>query len=391
MKKIAVITATRAEFGLLRPVINALRMYESDKFIAELIVTGTHLSPKFGMTINEIKNCFIRIDHEIQIPVESCSSIDISRNQAQALVKFTECFALEHYSALIILGDRYEMLAAAIAANNTHTPIFHISGGDITEGAIDEYIRHSITKMSFAHFATNEASKNRILQMGENPELVFNYGSTSIDNILNTEIFSKQVAMQNINITNESFAICTYHPTTLEHRNLMNDMNEIFCAIKYFSHIDFIFTKSNADMGGEMINSILDDATQKISNLKVFDSLGTENYLALVKYSTFVLGNSSSGIIEAPALHVPTINLGSRQRGRLQALSIINCECNNREIIAAINLALTPSFRTICTQVKSPYGRGNSAEKIAAKSIELINGNIDLRKQFYDYQEGFVS
>ena len=217
MKKIAVVTATRAEYGLLSPVIKELRKYENEDLKTELIVTGTHLSEKYGMTVKEIND---RIDHKIHISVESDSEVDISLNQADTLVKFTELFSKKHYNAVILLGDRYETLAVAIAAGNTRTPVFHLCGGDTTEGALDEWIRHSITKISYLHFVTNEDSRKRVIQLGESPDRVFNYGSTSIDNILRVADMTKSEALDSIGLSDCRYALCTYHPVTMEAENV---------------------------------------------------------------------------------------------------------------------------------------------------------------------------
>ena len=384
MKKIAVITSTRAEYGLLSPVIRELRKHESSDFKVELIVTGTHLSQDYGFTINEIKEDKIRIDHEIIISTKSDSANDISANQADTLIKFTTLFNEEKYSAIVLLGDRYEILAVAIAAGNTNTPIFHLCGGDTTEGAKDEWIRHSITKMSYLHFVTNEDSRKRVIQLGEAPNRVFNFGSTSIDNIINIATLSKKAALNSIGLQDCKYAICTYHPVTMSDEQIDEQMGNFLDAIKAFPKINFIITKSNADQGGALINSLLDDAVQRIKNIKVFSSLGTIRYLSLMKYCEFVLGNSSSGIIEAPAFHIPTINIGDRQRGRLQAESIINCDRDTNSIIYAINKALSPEFKTNCLHVQSPYGTGNASKLIANKILEYIYQNtIDLRKTFY--------
>ena len=215
MKKITVITSTRAEFGLLMPALKALRNYENKNLKIELVVTGTHLGNEFGHTIDEIINFKFRIDHEIEIPLKTEQAIDIATNQAETLKRFTNLFMEEKYSAAVLLGDRYEMLAIAIAAGITNTPIFHLCGGDTTEGAIDEWIRHSITKMSYLHFVTNRESYKRVIQLGENPERVFNFGSTSIDNILNSATMSKTEALQSLGMPPCEYAVCTYHPVTL--------------------------------------------------------------------------------------------------------------------------------------------------------------------------------
>lgn len=382
MKKIAVVTATRAEYGLLSPVVRELRKYESDELIVHLIVTGTHLSEAYGETVKEID---IRIDHKISISVRSETELDISRNQAEALVKFTELFQTEQYNAVLLLGDRYETFAVAIAAGNTRTPVFHLCGGDTTEGALDEWIRHSITKISYLHFTTNEESRKRVVQLGEDPSRVFNYGSTSIDNILTVANMDKLEALESIALNDCRYAVCTYHPVTMEGGSVDKQIEEFLSAIKAFPELQFIVTKSNADQGGARINKLLNDAGQNIENLHVFTSLGVRRYLSLMKYSEFVLGNSSSGIIETPALHVPTVNIGDRQRGRLQSDSIINCGTSTGEIVDAIKKAMSKEHIAVCRGVMSPYGDGHAAEKIAAKSVEVtINGRIDLKKKFYD-------
>ena len=387
MKKVAVITSTRAEFGLLMPVIRELQKYKNDVFSIEVVVSGTHLNNEFGNTVDEIVRAGITPDVKIDIPVESKSALDISHNQAVTMERFTELFLRKKYSGITILGDRYEMLAIAIAAGNTHTPIFHLCGGDTTEGAIDEWIRHSITKMSYLHFPTNQISYNRVVQLGETPDRVFNYGSTSIDNIINIANMSKIDALKSIGLSDCNYAICTYHPVTLEGTNVSELVESFLDAIRAFPSIEFIVTKSNADQGGAEINRLLDLAANQIENLHVFTSLGVMRYLSLMKYARFVLGNSSSGIIETPVFKVPTVNVGDRQRGRLQSESIINCLDDAVSIINAIEKAMSVEHKEICSKVISPYGDGHAAEKIAKKIYEVvIAGEIDLKKNFYDVE-----
>ena len=386
MIKIALVTATRAEYGLLSPVITQLRKHESEELSVELIVTGTHLSDKYGSTIHEIEAGGSRIDHIIEIPVESATETDISRNQADTLVKFTQLFVYEKYCAVVLLGDRYEILAVAVAAGNTKTPVFHLCGGDTTEGAMDEWIRHSVTKISYLHFPTNADSERRILQLGEAPERVYNFGSTSIDNIMNSAQMSKTEALDSIGLPNCNYALCTYHPVTMENAGVDEQILQFLKAITHFPKIVFIVTKSNADQGGSRINEFLDRAERKLENLHVFHSLGMQRYLSLMKYAEFVLGNSSSGIIVAPAFQVPTVNIGDRQRGRLQTASIINCDEDAESIIQAIHTALGDEFRDKCRKVRSPYGEGHAAERIAEKIVEVIkSGEINLKKKFYNF------
>lgn len=385
MKTIAVVTATRAEYGILHPVISALRSMENEEFRVELIVTGTHLSYDYGYTIDEIKNDGVRVDEEIITSVKANEPCDTAVNQADYLVKFAELFVRKHYDGMVILGDRYEILAVAIAAANVNIPIFHMSGGDTTEGAIDEWIRHSLTKMSYMHFPGCETSRKRIIQLGENPARVFNYGETGVDNILNVELFSIEEVFAKLKLDTGRFALCTYHPVTMENENVEDKINELLGAVKYFSDIEFVFTKANADCGGAIINELLDKAAEKIDNMHVYPSLGVKLYLSVMKKALFVLGNSSSGIIEAPVFHIPTVNIGDRQRGRLQCNSIINCKEDTESIIAAIRIAMSDDFHVICQNVVSPYGDGHAGSKIAKEIYDaVISGKIDLKKKFFD-------
>ena len=385
VKKIAIITATRAEYGLLEPVVKQLRMYEDNLFRVELIVTGTHLSSQYGNTLREIEDAEVRIDEKIAISIESQSELDISRNQADVLVKFTELFLRKKYDAVLLLGDRYETLAIAIAAGNTKTPVFHLCGGDTTEGAIDEWIRHSITKISYLHFTTNEESKKRVIQLGESPERVFNYGSTSIDNIKNMKLMSKREALEAIGLQDCRFAICTYHPVTMESTGVEGQMQQFFEAIRAFPEFEFIVTKTNADQGGARINELLDQTETQINNMHVFSSLGMKRYLSLMCHADFVLGNSSSGIIEAPALNVPTVNIGDRQKGRLQSPGTVNCGPDTNSILMAIRTALSNENRDKCRRSNSLYGDGHAAERIARKTVEVVlAGNINLKKSFWN-------
>ena len=382
MKKLGVVTATRAEYGLLRPVIRKFRSREDAGFRMELIVTGTHLSDAYGMTVREITE---RIDHRITIPVDCADERDIAADQAQTLIAFTDLFLNERYDAVMLLGDRYEQLSVAIAAANTGTPIFHLCGGDTTEGAMDEWIRHSITKMSYLHFVTSEESRKRVIQLGEDPERVFDYGSTSLDNVREYADMSRADALESAGLPDLPYALCTYHPVTMEKTGPDAQMQVLFEVIKAYPAMLFVFTKSNADQGGDRINSMLDEAAERIPNLRVFASLGVRRYLSLMRYAEFVLGNSSSGIIEAPMLHVPTVNIGDRQKGRLQAASILNCKPTEGSIKEAIEQALTRQHRELCKKTDSPYGKGNPAEMIVCKSREfLLQGRPDLKKRFYD-------
>jgi GDP/UDP-N,N'-diacetylbacillosamine 2-epimerase (hydrolysing) len=388
MKNLAVVTSTRAEYGLLQPVIKRLREYENsdegEPFKLTLIVTGTHLCEKHGMTINEIRDAGVRIDETVTIGLECGTPADIARNQADVLVKFTELFTRGKYTAVMLLGDRYEMQMVAVSAANVGLPVFHLCGGDTTEGAVDESVRHSITKMSYLHFVTNEDSRRRVIQLGEEPERVFNVGSTGVDNILHMTLMERTDALASVGLGDCRFAIGTYHPVTLEWQDIEKDVMALVEAVKAFPKLQFIITKANVDRGGDLINSILEREAERTPNMRVFASLGVKRYLSLMKFSEFVIGNSSSGIAEAPSFHVPTVNIGDRQKGRLQAESTINCGTGADDIKKAIEKALSPEFKETASKVKSPYGDGNASEQIADIVMKKLEEPINLKKKFYD-------
>lgn len=384
MKNIAIISSTRAEYGLLQPFIMEFRKHESNNLMVSLIVTGTHLSKEYGMTISEIETAGIRVDEKIPIRLKSETANDIAKNQADIVIKFTDLFSEKEYDAICILGDRYEMQMIAIAATNTGTPIFHLCGGDITEGAVDDSIRHSITKMSYCHFPTNELSRKRVIQLGEDPSRVFNVGSTSIDNILNMELMPVEKALESIGLSKCKYAIATYHPVTLENQDIETDVMAFIGALTSYPNINFIVTKANADKGGSLINELLGREALKYENIHVFTSLGVKRYLSLMKHAEFVLGNSSSGIIEAPAFHIPTVNIGDRQKGRLQSESIINCGTSKEEITRGIKKAQTDEFKQVASTVISPYGNGNAAKQMVKICISTVKEPMNLKKKFFD-------
>lgn len=386
MKKIAVITTTRAEYGQLEPVINSLREYESEGFIVELIVSGTHLSETHGMTIDDIRANDVRIDEILKVRTDSNSARDISLNQADVLTKFTDLFLKKKYNAVMILGDRYEMLAVSMAAVNTCAPIFHLCGGDTTEGAIDECIRHSISKMSYLHFVTNEESRRRVIQLGEAPERVFNYGFTGIDNIVNLQRMSKQEALESLGMKDCKYALCTYHPVTLEYSDVFEEVRCLIDVVKTFPDIEFIFTKANADRDGQIINGELEKEEKNVRNLHLFSSLGQKRYLSLLAETEFVMGNSSSGITEAPAFSKITINIGNRQRGRLFANSVVSVDMDYKAICNAVSFAVSEEGNELAKKAVNPYGDGKAASRIAQKAFEVLQGSIDLKKSFYNLE-----
>lgn len=384
MMNISIVTATRAEYGLLYPLLIELRKFESDRLKIELIVTGTHLSDEYGMTVHDIERDAVRIDEVVEIPVVSETRLSIALNQAETLAKFATLFDKKKYDAVVLLGDRYETLMFATAAYDLHIPIVHLYGGDTTEGALDEGIRHSITKMSFLHFATNEISRQRIIQMGEMPERVFNYGATGTDNIVKLEKMTKFEALQSVGLEDCRYGLCTYHPVTLEDGDIRRKILDFLDALSRFPDIEFIVTKSNADHGGSAINALLEERAKEQENVHIYSSLGMKRYLSLMSYAEAVVGNSSSGIMEAPSFGVPTVNIGSRQKGRLRAASTIDCDEGTDSIAHAIELALSTEMKNRSKGVESPYGDGHAGERIAREIIMELSHPVDLRKSFYD-------
>lgn len=383
MKKIIILTSTRAEYGLLSPIIKKLKVQVDIE--VKVVATGAHLSPEFGMTVNEIQKDGIIVDKKIEILLSSDSTVAVSKAMGLALISFSEYFNEEKPDALLVLGDRYETLAVCTAALNERIPIIHLHGGEATEGAIDEAIRNSITKLSYLHFTSTEEYRKRVIQMGENPERVFNLGAMGVENALNTEMLTKEELEECLKCKLDNYAVMTFHPVTLENHTAEIQVKALMEAISNYQNITFICTKANADMGGRIVNKCIDEYALKCKNIKLYNSLGMKRYLSALKYARFVIGNSSSGIIEAPSFHIPTINIGERQRGRIQAKTVINCEPEYVSIVNAIDKAVSVEFNNIIKNVENPYGNGNTSEKLVdiVKDF-VINNKLEIKKKFYD-------
>lgn len=383
-KKLTVVTATRAEYGLLKPIILALG--EAEQFSVEVVVTGAHLSPEFGLTYREIENDGIPIRKKIEILLSSDTPVSISKSMGLAIISFAEYFEESRPDALIVLGDRYETLAVCCAAMNARIPIIHLYGGETTEGAIDEAVRHSISKMSYLHFTSTEPYRKRVIQLGEHPDRVFTVGGIGIENALKMPLMTKKELEDSIRFTlDEPYAVVTFHPVTLEEGQAEKQFQEILQAFDRQKKFKFIFTKANADANGRIINQMIDDYVVSRPNTIAFESLGALRYLSALKYADMVLGNSSSGLVEVPSFHIPTINIGDRQKGRLQAESVINCNPVEKEVLKAMELASSKEFREKIADVKNPYGDGNTSGKIVEiLKDKLADTDIDLKKKFYD-------
>ncbi len=384
-KKICILTGTRAEYGLLKPVIKKLEI--KDQFDVRVAVTGAHLSPEFGLTYQEIERDGIGIDEKIEILLSADSPASISKSMGLALIGFGDYFERLQPHLLVALGDRYESLAVAIAAMNCRVPIAHLYGGEITEGAIDDSIRHSITKLSYLHFTSTETYRKRVIQLGEHPDRVFCVGALGVENVLSEQLMSKSEVEDIFGRKLDEYAVVTYHPVTLDMNAARVQMEAILNACASNRNLTFIFTKANADMEGRTINQMIDSFVRNNDHAIAVDSLGTNHYLSTLKHSCMVIGNSSSGIVEAPSLGIPTVNIGDRQKGRIQADSIINCEPTSEDIIRAMEEALTDDFRSKAKQVVNPYGDGNTSTRI----VRILEGFLDnerpsLKKRFYDLE-----
>lgn len=377
--KIAVATATRAEYGILKPII--FRLSKDEEIELQVIVTGTHLEERYGNTQNEIISDGLKITRKIPILEEGNSEYDISITMANAIRGFAEYFRDEKPELLIVLGDRTEILGVCAAAMNARVPIAHLHGGEITEGAVDDCVRHAVSKMSYLHFTANEIYRKRIIQMGESPDRVFNVGALGVENILNVPLLSKDDVYAQIGIPEKlPYVVVTFHPVTLEGEGVERHVQEFTNALDRNSNYFYLITKANADAGGAVVNHMLETYAKGRDNVKVVASLGMQKYLSALKYAEFCLGNSSSGIIEAPALGVPTVNIGERQKGRLMADTIINCETTAGAITEAMKIAQKTEHK-----ISNLYGSGNTSEKILCIVKDyLINGKIDLKKHFYD-------
>lgn len=378
MKKIAVVTSNRAEYGILSPLIKKIE--EDSELNLWLIVTGAHLSEKYGMTINQIRENGFPIYAEISIYEGGNTAYDTSVTIANAVKKFASFFKDNRPDMLVLLGDRTELLGVAIAAMNENILIAHLHGGEVTEGAVDDCIRHALTKISYIHFTGTEIYRKRVIQLGENPARVFNVGTLSAENILKTELLDEIEIRNEIGIpTNKRYAVVTLHPETVDNISPKDIANLLCKCMKANSDLFFLITSSNSDAGGDQINEILSDYADMSNNAGFTYSLGMKRYLSAVKSSVFVLGNSSSGIVEAPILGVPTINIGNRQKGRIMTDTIINVPFKLDEIMRAINSAKNMPHQSI-----GIYGDGKTSERMIAIIKNSLNNPIDLKKGFYD-------
>ena len=385
MKVITILTATRAEYGLLSPIIHALK--DCGKFEVRVVVTGAHLSPEFGLTYLEIEKDGIQIDRKVEILLSADTPSAISKSMGMAMIGFADYFAERRPDALVALGDRYETLAVCCAAMNERIPIIHLYGGETTEGAVDEVIRHAITKLSYLHLTSTEEYRRRVIQLGEDPKRVFVVGAVGIENAMKKKLLSKKELELELDLKlDRPYAVITFHPVTLENNSAETQCEELLEALDKHPEMSYIITKANADTNGRIINKKLDDYALKRDNAAVFESLGAVRYLSALKYAKMAIGNSSSGLLEVPSFKIPTINIGDRQKGRLKAESVIDCLPEKNSISKAIDHAESKAFREKCRIVKNPYGDGDTSSKVVEAIIQMMEREIDLKKKFYDIE-----
>lgn len=365
-RKICVVTGSRAEYGLLQWLMREIR--SDAEFELRVIATGMHLSPEFGSTWKAIEQDGFKVDWKVEMLLSSDSPVAISKSMGLGLCGFADAFAHLRPDMVVLLGDRFEIFAAAAAATALRIPIAHLHGGERTEGAIDEAFRHAITKMSHLHFAATEEYRNRVIQLGESPERVFNAGALGIDGIRKIKLLDRKALEKDLgmSLTGRNLMV-TFHPATLETGTSESQFEALLDALRGLSDTGLIFTKANADTGGRVINRLIDGFVAGMPGRAVAHvSLGQVRYLSALKSVDAVVGNSSSGLIEAPSFGIATVNIGNRQKGRVRAACVIDCPPETAAIRASIDKALSAPFRESISGLRNPYGEGDAAERIMA-------------------------
>ncbi|MHC1747902.1 MAG: UDP-N-acetylglucosamine 2-epimerase [Cellulosilyticaceae bacterium] len=382
MKTICVVTGSRAEYGLIKGILE--RIKEDASLELKLIVTGMHLSYEFGLTYQEIEKDGYSIDEKIEVNLSSDTSVGVCKAMGLGMISFGEAYERLRPDIVVVLGDRYEIFSAVTAAYISKIPVAHIHGGEITEGAFDDSLRHCITKMSYLHFTSTETYRQRVIQLGEDPEHVYNVGALGVEQIKKFSFLSRSELEKILNFKlNQSFVLVTFHPVTLETTQNCGTIEELFKALESFENLRIVFTKSNSDNGGRTINQKIDDYVARYPQKSVaFTSLGSTLYLNVMKYSSLVIGNSSSGIIEAPSLKVPTINIGNRQNGRVQATSTINVEMKEKAIKEAIDLGINTKIDM--SKIVNPYEKANTSKEILITIKKNLEMPMYLQKKFYN-------
>jgi len=383
-RKICIITGTRAEYGLLRWIMEGI--HKEETLTLQIIATGMHLSPEFGLTFKNIEKDGFKIDRKIEMLTSSDTSVGIAKSMGLGLIGFADALNDLKPDLIVVLGDRFEIFAAVSAAMVARIPIAHIHGGEATEGSIDEAIRHSLTKMSHLHFVAAKDYQSRVIQLGEQPENVFLVGGVGIDNIKRISFLEKSELEESLGLKlGKKNLLITFHPVTLESNTAVEQMEELLAAVEALKDTQLIFTLPNADTDGRKLITLIHEFVAQHTNAHAYTSLGQIRYLSCIKYVDGVVGNSSSGLLEVPSLKKGTINIGERQRGRLQASSVINCKPTRKSITQALQKLYSHEFQVSIENSVNPYGEGGASEKIVSivKSVALDNL---LKKRFYDIE-----
>lgn len=384
MRKICVVTATRAEYGLLKCLLDDINAAADLEL--QLIVTGTHLAPEFGYTVEHIIADGMAITKKIEILLSSDSPVGVSKSMGLAQISFAEAFDELAPDIVLVLGDRYELIPIVSAANIARIPVAHLNGGEITEGAIDDVIRHAVTKLSQLHFTAIEEYAQRVIQMGEQPASVFNVGEVGLDNFKRMQFFTRSEFEASIDCKlKRKNILITYHPeTTEDSATSLANFNMLLAELDALTDTLLIFTKANADVGGRAINALIDEYVAAHGDKAIaFTSLGQRRYLSALHYIDAVVGNSSSGIVEAPTFKVASINMGDRQKGRIRASSVINIAANSSQIKSALVRIYDEAYQAELANVVNPYGDGDSSEKVV-EALRTVDLSSLVAKSFYD-------
>tara|TARA_B100001029_G_C15050289_1_gene450215 strand:- start:174 stop:1334 length:1161 start_codon:yes stop_codon:yes gene_type:complete len=381
-KKVFIITGSRSEYGLLKNLIIEIKKIK--KFQTKLIATGMHYSKKHGSTFKEITNDGFKINYKINLNLKGDSNTEVTKSIGTGIKLFTKIFSSDKPDLIIILGDRHEILPPAIVSLILRIPVAHISGGEITEGAIDNSIRHCLTKLSHFHFVASAKYKRRVIQMGELPKNIFVTGGLGVDAIKNTNFLNKRQLEKKLNFKfREENTVVTFHPVTLENNSSKKQFKQILLALNEFKKMGIIFTMPNNDPGYSPIFNMIKSFVKKNKNSKYYVNLGHLKYFSCLKYSKYVLGNSSSAIHEVPSFKIPSINVGNRQKGRIKSSSTINCKPEKKSIMKAFKKADLLYKSNKLTNVKNPYGIPGSSKKIS-KILKNLKLNNVIQKKFFD-------
>ncbi|MGV1099875.1 UDP-N-acetylglucosamine 2-epimerase [Thiovibrio sp. JS02] len=382
MRKICVFTGTRADYGLLQPLMREIA--ESPELELQVLASGMHLSPEFGDTYREIENDGFKIDARAEILLSSDTPVGIAKSTGLGLINYSETITRLQPDLVVILGDRFEAFAMAASAVICKIPVAHLHGGELSFGVMDEAFRHAISKMSHLHFTSTEEYRQRVIQLGEDPARVFQVGAPGIENIRKLRLLDKEALARAIDFPlNTDYALVTFHPVTLAAQGCEEQFRALLAALDSLPGLALIFTKANADTDGRIINKLIDRYTQDNARAIAFTSMGQLRYLSAMRHAALVIGNSSSGIIEAPSFGVPTVNIGDRQKGRIRAKSVIDCAPTRDAIAGALTEGMSPEFRARARQTENPYERPDTARNIC-KILKEYDLDGIIKKEFYD-------